>query len=188
MDKSAQDLMERVRRLGTSAQDYMGRGTEAMSNWYEGVSPDAKKLLMRGLLGAGIGGGTAAALKALTPKDPEEGRGRVLGPALLGALLGGGAAAGLPAGLKMIGGGLRFEGAKKRPAAAKAIDKLVDPMVRNPATTIGGAAGVAKAPALSRLIKSYTGRKVRPGKAALVSVPAGLLLGSVIDRYLKGRF
>ena len=194
MDKSAQDMMENIRRLGSSAKDYMGQGADSIQDWYQGVNPDVKKTIMRGLAGAVAGGGSVAALRALTPRDPEISVGKhILSPALLAALLGGGAAAGLPAGLKMLGGGIKFEGEKPRTGGAKALDSIIGPMVRNPATTAGAAIGTAKAPAAAKAFKNLHKTGLLPGKmkvtpkAGLLTIPAGVALGMILDRYLKGQ-
>ena len=190
MEKSSQDIMEQIRRLGSQAKDYAGQGKDAIGKWYGGISPEAKKTLMRGLAGAGVAGGGVAALRALTPRDEESTIGsHVIQPALLAAILGGGAAAGLPASMKMLKGDIRLKEETKPGLPSRAVDSLVDPMVSNPATTAGGVIGAAKAPRLAKLIKNYTGGKFKPstGKAALMGIPAGLLLGAVADRYLKGK-
>ena len=192
MDKSSQDLMEKIRRLGSSAKDFAGQGTDAVKDWYGGINPEAKKALIRGLTGAAVAGGGVAAMRALTPKDREKStRELILSPTLLAALLGGGVAAGLPAGMKMLGGGIKFEAEKPRSGASAAIDSVVDPMVRNPGTTIGTALGVSKVPAAARALKRLhtTGVLKKPvsGKFGLLTIPAGFTLGAVIDRYLKGK-
>jgi hypothetical protein len=58
--------------------------------------PDAQKeLIIKSLMGAGIGAGTLGLTRALTPQDEESGKGKgVISQALLGALLGGTAGAG----------------------------------------------------------------------------------------------
>lgn len=191
---SAEDVMEKIRRFGDTAKNYASQGTDAITDWYKNIDPEAKQTLMRGLAGAGAVGTGVAALRALTPKDPETSTSKhILGPALLAALLGGGASAGLPHGLKMLSGDIRLEKEKPRSGASKAIDKVVEPMARNPLTTAGGVIGLAKTPSLARSLSKAHKTGLLPGKMqinpklALLSIPTGLLLGAVADRYLKGK-
>jgi hypothetical protein len=139
--KKEADLLETINRLGTSAGAGLSSAGRSISDWYQGLDPTVRGTLLRGLIGAGIGGTITGGLAAATPRDPER-RGGVMGKALLGALLGGGAAAGLPLGLKLLGSGIRFGNEDKRSLLTKGTDTVLYPFMARPATTgLGVAAG-----------------------------------------------
>ena len=215
-DKSAQDIMEKLRRGGNFIGDKANDIGGSISDWYNDINPEARKALMRGLIGAGVGGALSGGVAAMGPRDRES-KSPVLGPALLGALMGGGAAAGIPAGLKMLSGGIKLPGEKGRPAGAKAVETLAGPAARNPATTIGGIWGARKlykgqgpvrkaweaaAPAAGKLNASklhnilqrargtWKGTTFKPGggRAAMLAPVAGMALGGVVDKYIKGDY
>lgn len=136
MEKSS-DINDVLSGLGNKARDAGG----AMSSWYQGLNPEVRSTLARGLVGAGAGAALTGGMAAVSGREDPEHRHNVKGQALLGALLGGTAAAGLPLGLKMLGGGIDLNGESKKPLIAHGGDKIIGGAVRHPATTaLGGAA------------------------------------------------
>lgn len=139
-EKSAQDILEQVRRGLGQVPGMASQAGGAIKNWYQNLNPDARNAVMRGLIGAGVGGALTGGVAAMGKHDPEEKR-PVLGPALLGALLGGGAGAALPYGMKLLSDRAQFPGESKRPGGASALEALTKPFLTNPATTAGGVLG-----------------------------------------------
>lgn len=88
-----------------------------LMKWYGGLNPELRNTMVRGLAGAAVGG---VAGHALAPAD-ERGR-KGLSPALLGMILGGGTAMALPAGLKMMGNGIKFRSESERPLGVRMLE------------------------------------------------------------------
>lgn len=122
------DINQLLGGLKDTASDAGG----ALKDWFANLSPDTKSTMVRGLAGAAVGG---AAGHYLTPDDPDPRHKPVMSPALLGALLGGGAAAAIPAGLKMMGNGIKFESEHKRPLGLRMAEKPGDIAMNNPLAT-----------------------------------------------------
>lgn len=140
--KKVADLQDLLQRAGTTAKALPGAVSSGVMNWYNRMDPEARKAIIRGLIGAGVGGAATAGMAAATPKDPEERR-HVIGPALLGMLMGGTAAAGLPYGLKMLAGDAKMPGmSDRKPVISSAVDTVLSPAVHNPFTTAGLGAGL----------------------------------------------
>ena len=215
-EKSAQDIQELFRR----SKSAIGNAGNSIADWYSGISPEARKTIIRALIGGAVGGGAAGLASAGTPRDREY-RGSSISPALLGALLGGGAAAGFPLGAKLLKGSIRLPGEPRKPIISSGIESLLSPFASNPAATAGGGLGAlalykgldpAKTP-IQKAFRSgmgnvkqnpagkfrgllrgakgaWKGTKLVPGggKAQLMAVPAGLAVGALIDKYLKGDY
>jgi hypothetical protein len=137
-EKSAQDIMEALRRVGSTVKDTASDAGDSIKDWYQALNPEARDAVIRGLIGAGTGAALTGGIAAMTPHDRER-KGGVLSSALTGAVLGGGAAAGLPAGLKMLGGGIKLPGEKGPNPLTRTTEALGQPFVKNPATTAAGA-------------------------------------------------
>ena len=100
------ELQEAARRVGL---DKVAKTQPNILNnilgWWmklKKTNPDAANALIRGLIGAGVGGIAGGGMGAATRGQGE--RGGVLGPALLGALLAGGGTAAVSYGSKLYGG------------------------------------------------------------------------------------
>ena len=140
MNKAA-DLQDIIQRAGSTISSGAHDAGSNLREWYNGVDPEARKAMLRGLVGAGVGAAATGGMAAATPHDPDE-RHPVMGPALLGALMGGGAAAGIPYGLKMMAGETRLPGmADRKPAGAHAMDVLTYPLSNHLGATVGAGAG-----------------------------------------------
>lgn len=111
--------------------------SDQLRGWYQGIDPEVRGAMLRGLAGAAVGAGAAGGLAAATPHDPADRR-SVVSPALLGALLGGGAASLLPVGAKLLSGHIHLAAEPRRPAGAKVTEALLDPLASHP-LAIGGA-------------------------------------------------
>lgn len=157
-DKKAQDILEQVRHGLSKVPGKVSDAGGAIKSWYENLNPDMKNTVMRGLLGAGVGGALTGGIAAMGKHDPEQ-KNPVMGPALLGALMGGVAGAGIPYGLKLLSNNVQFPGEEGRPGGAGILESLGKPFVTNPATTIGGAAGVG---VLNRAMGYTKGDKEKP--------------------------
>ena len=215
MEKSAQDIMETLRRVGSSVGDAAGSAGSSMADWYNNLNPEVRRAAIRGVLGAGAGAALTGGISAATPRDPDR-RGGIMTPALTGAIMGGTAAAGLPAGLKMLGGDIRFPNERTRSRRTQAADAVLGPMIRRPATSaaaimsgmkygpgvlerIEGATGVGN---LSKdnipkllpraLAKTKAGVKAVPGSLKAIpgkgkiGIPLALLAGMTVDHALRG--
>ena len=119
----------------------IAQASDKLRGWYEGMNPDARQAILRGLAGAAVGGLATGGLAAATPHDAAD-RHPVVSPALMGALMGGAGASLLPIGAKLLGGGIRFESEPKRPAGAKATEAALSPLISHP-LAIGGTAAAA---------------------------------------------
>jgi len=195
--KSAQDILELLRRVGSKVKDPAGDAGSSISNWYEELNPDLKKTVMRGTLGAGAGALLTGGIAAMTPHDPERKR-PVLTPALTGALMGGIGAAGLPVGWKMMTGGIKLPGERKKPLLDRGTDAVMNPMLHNLGTTAGGVYAAKKyGPGVLDAYKSVAGPAM--SKANLIArlkavplgarfgIPTAILAGMLVDRTIKGR-
>jgi hypothetical protein len=112
---------------------------DSIKGWYDQQNPMARDAVVRGLIGALIGGGAAGGLAAFTPRDPDENKRKaILGPAALGALLGGGAAASLPLAGKLFNHRFEGEADGKLSLVGNAVAK---PLTARPATTVLGGLG-----------------------------------------------
>ena len=141
--KKTADLQDVLQRAGSGISSGLGNAGASIKDWYDKIDPEAKKAVLRGLIGAGVGGLATGGMAKMTPHDPEERR-PVMGPALLGALLGGTAAAGLPYGLKLLSGDTGIPGLQDRkPAMSRFTDLMAYPIAHHPGATIGLGAGLA---------------------------------------------
>ena len=139
-EKTAQDFMEQIRRGVSQVPGMASQAGGAIKDWYQGLNPDMRNTLLRGLAGAGIGAGVTGGLASMTKHDPEE-KHPVLGPALMGALLGGGAGAAIPYGLKLLSNEAQLPGERTQPVGSRLAEGVMTPLLTHPATTIGGALG-----------------------------------------------
>jgi hypothetical protein len=109
----------------------------------EGMSPEARKALLYGLLGSAIAGGGVGMLRHFTPKEKDETTTQhTLKPALLAALAGGAAGAALPYGAKLMATGI--EGSEPS-LAGKGLNAITWPVSNFPAATAGAVAGAMPA-------------------------------------------
>jgi hypothetical protein len=109
-----------------------------LKDWYGSISPDVKKSLLGGLIGAGTGAAALGGLAAATPQDPENKK-SITRQALLGAILGGTSGAALPAGLGILGSGVRFGGEGGKPVGSRIADRaVIEPAMRHPALLAAG--------------------------------------------------
>lgn len=223
--KKVADLQDMMQRAGSTISSGLHGAGSNLQQWYGNMDPEAKKAILRGLIGAGIGGAATGGMAAATPHDSEEKR-PVMGPALLGALLGGTAAAALPYGAKLIGGSTNLPGLKDRkPAGSKLVDALTYPASEHLGALGGLGAGYVLGPhnlknlaaarrlmygklkhplpmpgasrfaEAGRFLKDYgkaLPKAFGPGQGralkGLAGVPAGLLLGLLADKYMKGEY
>ena len=111
--------------------DKKSDANNTLSSWYNGINPEARQALLRGLIGAGAGAAIGGGM-SFRSRDPDA---TVAAPAVLGALLGGTAAAGLPAGLRMMNGGITFNQKTHKPMVGRLGDSAVGTVVRHPAMT-----------------------------------------------------
>ena len=133
--------------------------SDKLKDWYQGINPDVRGAILRGLAGAVAGGAITGGLAAVTPHDPED-RHAVVAPALMGALMGGAGASLLPIGTKMMGGGIHVGNEKKRPVGARLAELLGAPIINHPFATGGtAAAGWFGRDALSALLRGIKDRK-----------------------------
>lgn len=202
--KSAQDIMELLRRAGGTAKDTASGAGSALAGWYGGLDPELKKTVLRGAAGAGAGALLTGGIAAATPRDRDR-KGGIVTPALTGALMGGIGAAGLPVGLKMMTGRLKFPQEKKKPMVDRMSDGAMAPFLRNPGASLGGLFGAAKfgpgaLDAYKAVSNSSTFKSVNPTHIAKIKalakatpwgarlgIPAAVLAGMLVDRKLKGR-
>lgn len=152
-------------QIMSALQGRAGDAGSAIKGWYENLNPELKQTMLRGLAGAAVGGAATGGIAALTPRDREDRKG-VLSPALTGAILGGTGAAALPLGLKLIAGGMKFKGEPSRPAGARTLENVADPLLSNPLTTTGAAVGgIASMDSLRALFHGMTHKATDPGNA-----------------------
>lgn len=200
--KSAQDIMEMLRRAGGAIKDTANNSGNSLAAWYQGLDPEVRNTLMRGLVGAGAGAALTGGISALTPRDPDE-KGGILGSALTGAMLGGTAAAGLPIGLKMLKGDITFPQEKPKPVVDKATDALLAPFLRNAGMTAGGVLSVGRFG--PRAVRAWEAARATPNFAtvnptklrrllatiratplSIAAIPASLVGGALVDRAVRG--
>ena len=164
--KKAADLQDMLQRAGSTMSSGLHDAGSSITDWYNKIDPEAKKALLRGLVGAGIGGAATAGMAAGTPKDPDE-KSHVMGPALLGALLGGGAAAGLPYGAKLMSGAASLPGMNDRkPLGSRGLDMMTYPVSHHPLLTAGLAAGAYG-------LMGQGGKGLQAARKLIGKVPAG---------------
>lgn len=147
--KSA-DLSETLQRMGGNLSTGLSGASDKIRDWYTNLDPEARGAMLRGLIGAAVGGTLTGGMALATPRDPEERRFKsVVNPALLGAVLGGAGAAGFPVAEKMFGGQIRLSGEHKRPAMTGLTDALLGVPIHNPLLTAGTIGGTAMASRLT---------------------------------------
>ena len=59
------------------------QASDKLRGWYEGINPEARGAILRGLAGAAIGGLATGGIAAATPHDPAD-RQAVVSPAQIG--------------------------------------------------------------------------------------------------------
>jgi hypothetical protein len=167
------DLAEFIERVGGATGDAGKR----IGDWYQGINPEARSALLRGMGGAAVGGLAAGGMSALTPRD-EDAPSPVLRNALMGALMGGGAAAALPAGLKMLGGQTRFSGEPKPGIMGRGFNLFAKPFEKAPLTTAGGVAGGVATLSQLKPIRLAMEMARNSGSAPIAVAPRPFNLGS----------
>lgn len=181
---------------GRISDGISGIGRQA-SDLYSSMDPNARAVLMRGLLGAGAGATALGLTHAMSPRDPDERAGGTARSALLGALLGGTAGVALPAGYRMLRGDIKFPGESRTGPFENISNKVLGGATSNYGAITGGTlAGLAAARKNKGLIGGFmqgpTASTVKDMLAKSTLDPqkaenlAGVLKPGVTARQLRG--
>ena len=187
-------------------------GTDRLAEYWKSLSPETRRTLVNTVLGGAAGGGAMGVMGALAA---PEGRAlhRGISSAMLGSVLGSLAGGAGTAAYEAVAKGRSLPGEVKgtRPLGDTLSDKVVGGMIHNPALTTGTVAGgYLTATGLDRVLgianrMDEANRTLRPGErlatlarggaalglggaARVAALPAGMTLGYLIDRYIKGNY
>ena len=207
--KEAQAGLDKVAQVHPKALS--SGGTDQLSHYWNSLSDDTKSTLINSILGGVAGGGALGTMGALAaPKGQALHRG--ISSAMLGSILGAITGGAGTAAYRTVAGGRRLPDEIKghRPIGDTVSDKIVGTMIHNPATTaglgIGGYFGGSGLLSASKGLNAmHAARKKLPPGARLLpysavmehmggptfsmaALPAGVGLGYMLDRYIKGNY
>ena len=206
--KEAQAGLEKV---AVSHKSLSSGGMDRLTEYWNMLSPETKQTLINSIIGGTVGAGSMGIMGALSAPEGHglsKGVNSAMMGSILGALTGGAGTAAYNA--LSSGRVLPGEVKDKRPFSESASDKVVGSMLHNPlftAGTVGGGYFAAKGGhellgnvgELENIMKNMTaGTKIpayskalhmaSPSLLGLAALPAGMTMGYLADKYLKGDY
>ena len=204
-----------LEKAAIDVQALASGGIDRLKEYWDQLSPGTKQTMLNALIGGAVGGTAMGGMGFMTAPEGQ-GLSSAVSKGLMGALLGSVAGGAGTAGYNALTSGRVLPGEVEggRSLGDKVSDSVVGSMVSNPFLTAGGTIGgisavtgahsimtnagsieklraaVAKAGSRGARISEMLphAAKITGGALGVAALPAGLAMGYLLDKYLKGDY